>query len=197
MRKLKSNILSPWYLNLNTKIFMHEADALGFYDIYPQLSSHVGRIFLNYSSIAITESVNILKKYYLKFVFAVITFLGIYLIEKVWADAYLISSVATAVFIVPFVEEFGKFISLKYRFAGFFIILFIGIESYIYISHSSYLLGWNDILLARFLACVIHLTTLYFQWIARVYSEKNNKQNHVTAAYFLSVFIHGAWNYGM
>jgi hypothetical protein len=110
MRKLKSKILSPWYLNLNTKIFMHEADTLGFYDIYPQLSSHVGRLFLNYSSIAISESVDILKKYYLKFVFAIITFFGIYLIEKVWSDAYLINSVATVVFVVPFVEEFGKFI---------------------------------------------------------------------------------------
>jgi len=138
-----------------------------------------------------------IKKYSSKFMFAVLTFLVVLFFEKSFQEAWLIPSLATMVFVVPFIEEFGKFLALKYRFAGFFVIIFLGLESYLFISHSSYLLGLRKVLLCRLLVCIMHITTIYFQWIARVYSEKHHKQHHVTAAYFLSVFIHGLWNYAL
>jgi len=166
----KNNTLCLQYPNFNTKISMQRPKILG---------------------------LNMVKKYFPKLIFAVITFLSILFFEKSFKEAWLIPSLATMVFIVPFIEEFGKFIALKYRFTGFFIVIFLGIESYLYISYSSYLLGLQKVILCRLLVCTMHITTVYFQWIARVYSEKYKKQHHVTAAYFLSVFIHGVWNYGL
>ena len=95
------------------------------------------------------------------------------------------------------VEEFGKFLAVKYRFVGFFMVLFLGTESFLYITKFSYLLGFKEILISRLLVCIMHIMTVYFQWMARIYSEKHNKQHHVTAAFFLSVMIHAVWNYGL
>lgn len=170
MIETKNIALSPHYVELHTENGFEGSVALSLY---------------------------LIKKYSSKLIFAVITFLVILFFEKSLKEAWLIPSLATMVFVVPFIEEFGKFIALKYRFTGFFLVIFLGIESYLFISHLGYFLGWNKIILCRILVCAMHITTVYFQWIARVYSEKLDKQHHVTAAYFLSVFFHGAWNYGL
>ena len=181
MRRLKCNIFKPRYLDFYTRVFLQESGSLKHNFMFPLVTTQGDKILLGYS----------------KFALAAATFLGILIFEKCFIDAWLIPSMATLVFVIPFVEEFGKFLAVKYRFIGFFLVMFLGAESYFYIAKLSYLVGLKEIIIARLLVCTMHIMTTYFQWIARTYSEKHNKQHHVTAAFFLSVMIHAVWNYGL